>query len=157
LVVAVTTKLDINVLPREYCKYIWFGEFDSNVPDRDKLSQVVDYLLTREVTMSERFRAAEDFTRYYEQITGDTAPEFEMKRLFDWVRQDYNYEDYPCCNEQEMRFVRKTQRKYEVYAPKGFIGTDGEFVDWLVGKDSQIKRKGGMIPFQSPWDDKDEE
>lgn len=97
----------------------WFGQFNNGIPDRKKFSEFVTRLLSIKLTMSEKTYYAENLAGYYQQITGDDAKETtDFKRLYDWIREGYDPDDYIFYTEEELR------RRREKYEPKGIVQRD---------------------------------
>lgn len=125
-------------------QYIWLGQFQKGQPDPELFSEYVDELVQMKWTMAERSNAAEHLGAHYREVTGKLPPEFDRKRLFDWIREGYRYEDYPFYDEDYFRFRRE---RIEVYDKKGVNGD----ITYLIDRKDMIKRKGGMIPFSCPF------
>jgi hypothetical protein len=118
--------------------YVWIGQFEKEVSNPALFSKFVDELLKLKWTMSERFAAADNLAGYYKQMTKESPPEYDLKRLFDWTREGYNPDDYPCYSDSELK---RRAMKYEK------VTYD---VDYHVQKDKKVKRKGAMVHFDDP-------
>jgi hypothetical protein len=127
--------------------YVPFNMFKEKVQDRETFSQLVDKLLETRWTMAERSKAAEDAYSFYVELMPDKPSEFDMNRLYNWIRGNYQYEEFPIFTEEQLEYRRE---KVEVYAKKGDI-------TYIIDREDKIKRKGGMIPYRCPWDVNDQE
>lgn len=133
--------------------YVWIGQFEKEVSNSDLFSQFVDELVKLKWTMSERFATAEHLAGYYKQMSGESPPEFDLKRLFDWTREGYDPRQYIALTWDEMK--HRTE-KYEQYAFKTFGGQHEVDTMLIADEKKRAKHKGPMVPWSCPWDKSEE-